>query len=162
MAVRHFPVYFEFGTFRGRGCIFLEVLVKKNAPLVFLRLQSHWLVYCDSYFQLFTWGASMWPWRSSFFTGEAAWLECDNHFTKIVTRRIPFRRRSLKLQLRANAVACFCKILRRTSPVINECNFQVDALNTSVKWPVTCATITHRLMLVRPVQISSGQAQASL
>lgn len=68
----------------------------------------------------------------------------------------------LKLQLRANIVACFCRIPRRTSPVITECNFQVDALNTSVKWPVTCATITHRLMLVRPVQISSGQAQASL
>lgn len=45
---------------------------------------------------------------------------------------------------------------------VAECNSQVDALNTSVKWPVTCATITHRLMLVRPVEISSRRAQASL
>lgn len=162
MAVRHVPVYFEFGSFRGRGCIFLEVLITKNAPLVFLRLQSHWLVYCDSYFQLSTWGASMWPWRSSFFTGETAWLEYDNHFTKSFCVESSSVADPLKLQLRANTVACFCRILRRTSPVITECNFQVDALNTSVKWPVTCATITHRLMLVRPVQISSGQAQASL
>lgn len=68
----------------------------------------------------------------------------------------------LKLQLRTNTVARFCRILRRASLDITECNSQVDALNTSVKWPVTCTTITHRLMLVRPVQISSRQAQASL
>lgn len=68
----------------------------------------------------------------------------------------------LQLQLTMDTVARFYQILRRTNVDVIECNSQVDALNTSVKWPVTCATITHQLMLVRPVQISSRQAQASL
>lgn len=68
----------------------------------------------------------------------------------------------LKLQLRMHAVARFYRTISRTILDVTECNSQVDALNTSVKWPVTCATITHRLMLVRPVQISCRQAQASL
>lgn len=164
MTVRRVPVYFEFGSFRGRGGIFLEVLIyiKKSAPLVFLRLQSHWLVYCDSYFQLSTWGASMWPWRSSFFSQErrldlSMTIILRNHFL----RRIPLCRSSLDAA--TDSAACFCrKTLRRTILDVTECNSQVDALNTSVKWPVTCATITHRLMLVRPVQISCRQAQASL
>lgn len=163
MTVRRVPVYFEFGSFRGRGGIFLEVLIKKrNAPLVFLRLQSHWLVYCDSYFQLSTWGASMWPWRSSFFTGETAWLEYDNHFKTSFCVESHSVVDPLKLQPSTDRVACFRRTPRRTILDVTECNSQVDALNTSVKWPVTCATITHRLMLVRPVQISCRQAQASL
>lgn len=30
MTVRRVPVYFEFGSFRGRGGIFLEVLMRKK------------------------------------------------------------------------------------------------------------------------------------
>lgn len=33
----------------GGGRYFSRSTYKKNAPLVFLRLQSHWLVYCDSF-----------------------------------------------------------------------------------------------------------------
>lgn len=35
MTVKRVPVYFEFGSFRGRGGIFLEVLIKKMHPWSF-------------------------------------------------------------------------------------------------------------------------------
>lgn len=55
-------------------------------------------------------------------------LSMDNHFKKSFCVESRSVVDPLKLQLKADSVACFCRILRRTIRDVTECNSQVDAL----------------------------------
>lgn len=150
MTVRRVPVYFEFGNFRGRG-FSRSTYSKKMHPWSFYGCKvTDWSTVTLTF--NFPPGVLACDLEGAHFSQER---RLDLSMTIILRNHFCVESHSvidpLKLQLTMDTVARLCRVLHRTIVDVTECNSQVDALNTSVKWPVTCATITHRLMLVRPV-----------
>lgn len=123
----------SFFLFVGGGVVFsLEVLIYiffKESSLVFLWLQSHHRLVCrDSSLPTarplpFERAHDLW-----FPAVEAAWLECDNHFSKseILRKKSPSRRRVLKWEehfFEKIKKRSRVSLIRGTDAASVECNF---------------------------------------